>query len=117
MKRTKSHQLSFVCITLDGAHSAVRQNLYKSLQGKNVLPKSDTEDLKFTQNAVMGMTNPLDLDMYPAVGARFTECHIVIGKESPYTVRFFNQFSDCQNSQSCCFSPIRAIANLFFKLV
>ncbi|KAF9206897.1 hypothetical protein CPC16_010921 [Podila verticillata] len=75
-----------IIVGADGAHSAVRQNLYRSLQGKNVLPKSDTEDLKFTQNAVMGMTNPLDLNMYPAVGARFTECNIIIGKESPYTM-------------------------------
>lgn len=82
----------YSCITLDGAHSAVRQNLYRSLHGKNFLPKSDTEDLKFTQNAVMGMTNPLDLEVYPAVGARFTECHIIIGKESPYTVRVLSRF-------------------------
>ncbi|KAG0019881.1 hypothetical protein BGZ81_009546 [Podila clonocystis] len=75
-----------IIVGADGAHSAVRQNLYRSLLNKNVLPKSDTEDLKFTQNAVMGLTNPLDLEVYPAVGARFTECHIVIGKESPYTM-------------------------------
>ncbi|KAG9071840.1 hypothetical protein KI688_006056 [Linnemannia hyalina] len=75
-----------VLVGADGAHSAVRQNLYRSLKGKAYLPKSDMEALKFTQNAIIGLTNPLNPTQYPGVSDEFGECNIVIGKESPYTL-------------------------------
>lgn len=75
-----------ILVGADGAYSAVRQNLYKTLREKNLLPKSDMETLKFTLNAIVGLTNPLDLDRYPAVGGRFSEVNIVVGKDSPYTL-------------------------------
>ncbi|CAO3568106.1 unnamed protein product [Mortierella alpina] len=75
-----------ILVGADGAYSAVRQNLYKTLRERNLLPKSDMESLKFTLNAIVGLTNPLDLDRYPAVGGRFSEVNIVVGKDSPYTL-------------------------------
>lgn len=77
-----------VLVGADGAHSAVRQNLYRSLKEKAYLPKSDMEALKFTQNAIIGLTNPLNPTQYPGVSDEFGECNIVIGKDSPYTVSF-----------------------------
>ncbi|KAG0366188.1 hypothetical protein BGZ54_005689 [Gamsiella multidivaricata] len=75
-----------ILVGADGAYSAVRQNLYKHMQEKNLLPKSDMKPLKHTLNAIIGLTNPLDLEKYPSVGARFSEVDIVVGKESPYTL-------------------------------
>ncbi|KAF9964562.1 hypothetical protein BGZ70_006291 [Mortierella alpina] len=37
-----------ILVGADGAYSAVRQNLYKTLRERNLLPKSDMETLKFT---------------------------------------------------------------------
>ncbi|KAF9434025.1 hypothetical protein BGZ76_008670 [Entomortierella beljakovae] len=75
-----------VLVGADGAYSAVRQNLYKTLKEKNLLPKSDMESLKFTQNAIIGMTDPMNLSQYPEAGTSFGEVHIVVGKDSPYTM-------------------------------
>ncbi|KAG0064719.1 hypothetical protein BGZ89_008911 [Linnemannia elongata] len=75
-----------VLVGADGAHSAVRQNLYRNLKEKACLPKSDMEALKFTQNAIIGLTNSLNPTQYPGVSDEFGECNIVIGKDSPYTL-------------------------------
>ncbi|KAF8936907.1 hypothetical protein BGZ58_003550 [Dissophora ornata] len=75
-----------ILVGADGAHSAVRQNLYKILQEKNQLPKSDMEPLKVAINAIVGITDPLDPERYPAVGAKFSDVNIVIGKNSPHTL-------------------------------
>ncbi|KAF9095656.1 hypothetical protein BGX23_000156 [Mortierella sp. AD031] len=75
-----------VLVGADGAHSAVRQNLYRSLKEKGVLPKSDMESLKFTQNAIIGLTHPLNPSQYPGVDAEFGEVNVVVGKDSPYTM-------------------------------
>ncbi|KAG0275463.1 hypothetical protein BGZ95_008761 [Linnemannia exigua] len=75
-----------VLVGADGAHSAVRQNLYRNLKDKGLLPKADAEALKFTQNALIGLTNPLNPSQYPGVSSEFGECNIVIGKDSPYTL-------------------------------
>lgn len=77
-----------ILVGADGAYSAVRQNLYRTLKEKSLLPKSDMESLKFSQNAMIGLTDPMDLTKYPDAGKEFGECHIVVGKESPYTVSF-----------------------------
>jgi 2-polyprenyl-6-methoxyphenol hydroxylase-like FAD-dependent oxidoreductase len=81
-----------VLVGADGAHSAVRQNLYRSLKEKAFLPKSDMEELKFTQNAIIGLTNPLNPSQYQGVSEEFGECDIVIGKDSPYTVSLVSSF-------------------------
>ncbi|KAF8983822.1 hypothetical protein BGZ46_009390, partial [Entomortierella lignicola] len=75
-----------ILVGADGAYSAVRQNLYKNLKEKSLLPKSDMENLKFTQNAIVGMTEPMDLERYPDAGTEFGECQVVVGKDSPYTI-------------------------------
>ncbi|KAI1319859.1 hypothetical protein EDD11_002853 [Mortierella claussenii] len=76
-----------VLVGADGAYSAVRQNLYKNLKDKGLLPKHDMESLKFTQNAMVGMSRPLNVDRFPEAAAEFGEVHIVTGKDaSPYTL-------------------------------
>ncbi|KAG0340679.1 hypothetical protein BG004_006323 [Podila humilis] len=70
-----------ILIGADGAHSSIRQNLYRTLREKNILPKSDTEPLRHTQNSIIGMTESLCSNMYPAAGAQFSEVNIIVGKE------------------------------------
>ncbi|KAF9996934.1 hypothetical protein BGZ80_009118 [Entomortierella chlamydospora] len=76
-----------ILVGADGAYSAVRQNLFRNLKEKSLLPKSDMESLKFTQNAIIGMTEPLDPVDFPEAATEFGRCQIVIGKDSsPYTL-------------------------------
>ncbi|KAF9354889.1 hypothetical protein BGX26_007239 [Mortierella sp. AD094] len=76
-----------ILVGADGAYSAVRQNLFRNLKEKSLLPKQDMESLKFTQNAIIGMTEPLDLTEFPEAGSEFGRCQIVIGRDSsPYTL-------------------------------
>ncbi|KAF9095633.1 hypothetical protein BGX27_001246 [Mortierella sp. AM989] len=75
-----------ILVGADGAYSAVRQNLYRFLREKNQLPKYDMEPLKFTLNAIVGITDPLDLNQFPSAGAKFSDVDIIVGKESPYTI-------------------------------
>ncbi|KAG0197179.1 hypothetical protein BGX28_009313, partial [Mortierella sp. GBA30] len=75
-----------VLVGADGAHSAVRQNLYKTLKDKKNFSKTDLDSPKFTQNAIMGTTVPMDLNRYPEAGTEFSEVYVVVGKGSPYTM-------------------------------
>ncbi|KAG0085038.1 hypothetical protein BGZ93_000883 [Podila epicladia] len=49
----------------DGAYSAVRQNLYKSLKEKEKLPASDDVALPFSCVCLVGQTVPLDPEEFP----------------------------------------------------
>ncbi|KAG0002698.1 hypothetical protein BGZ80_009618 [Entomortierella chlamydospora] len=75
-----------ILVGADGAHSAVRQNLYRSLREKNMLPKPDMEPLKFTLNAIMGLTDPMDLEQFPNAGAQFCDVDIIVGKDAYFTI-------------------------------
>ncbi|KAG0231579.1 hypothetical protein B0O80DRAFT_451953 [Mortierella sp. GBAus27b] len=76
-----------ILVGADGAHSAVRQNLYKNLKEKGLLPKCDMDDLKVTQNSIIGLTRPVDLTRFPDAGAEFAEVHIISGREAcPFTL-------------------------------
>jgi len=84
-----------VLVGADGAYSAVRQNLFRKLREKNLLPKSDTEALKFTQNCIIGVTKTIeDLDRFPVAGSEFAEVNIVVGKDQPYTLWLSPTFSN-----------------------
>jgi len=79
-----------ILVGADGAHSAVRQNLYKNLRERGLLPKCDMEGLRVTQNSIIGLTRPVDLKRFPDAGAELAEVHIISGREgSPYTVRSY----------------------------
>lgn len=79
-----------ILVGADGAHSAVRQNLYKTLKDKGLLPKCDMEGLKVTQNAIIGLTRPVDLTRFPDAGAELAEVHIISGRDGhPFTVRSY----------------------------
>ncbi|KAF9918396.1 hypothetical protein FBU30_000224 [Linnemannia zychae] len=75
-----------IIIGADGAYSAVRQNIYRTLKTKGLLHKSDQEPIKHTLNAITGITNPLDPARFPAVLEPFSEVILVVGKEPLYSL-------------------------------
>ncbi|KAG0210649.1 hypothetical protein BGX28_009075 [Mortierella sp. GBA30] len=71
-----------ILIGADGAYSAVRQTLYKSMlkKGFNV-PKSDMAPLHFDSNCVIGVTDVLSEEEYPVLKSRSGDFNVIIGKE------------------------------------
>ncbi|KAF9548205.1 hypothetical protein EC957_006972 [Mortierella hygrophila] len=75
-----------ILVGADGAYSSVRQNMYKELKDKRMLPRSDSKPLKFDQNIVVGITDELDPEKYSALRQDFAEIHAIIGNKAPYTM-------------------------------
>ncbi|KAF9151026.1 hypothetical protein BG015_007152 [Linnemannia schmuckeri] len=75
-----------IIIGADGAYSAVRQNIYRTMKTKNLLPKSDEEPLKHSLNAIIGITQPLDGSRFPVAYQQFSEVTVVVGKDPLYSL-------------------------------
>ncbi|KAG0308430.1 hypothetical protein BGZ99_001146 [Dissophora globulifera] len=70
-----------ILIGADGAHSSVRQSIYKQLESKGLLPQPDTENLAMGYNCMVGVTNPLDPAKYPKLLDDNAHFNVVLGKE------------------------------------
>lgn len=76
-----------ILVGADGAHSAVRQHLYKTLEKQGLLPKADTKAMSRGYISLVGTTDALDPVKYPTVLKEDCEINYIIGdKKSPYTV-------------------------------
>ncbi|KAG0285917.1 hypothetical protein BGZ96_009921 [Linnemannia gamsii] len=84
-----------ILVGADGAHSTVRQHLYKTLKDKGSLPKSDQEDLPFSCTCLVGQTTPLDPEEFPIMKESVCQFQVVLGKGKPYT---WIIFSTAQNT-------------------
>ncbi|KAF8951052.1 hypothetical protein BGZ52_000564 [Haplosporangium bisporale] len=56
-----------ILVGADGAYSGVRQDMYKGLKKKNLLPKSDDAPLPFSCVCLVGQTEVLDAEEFPQV--------------------------------------------------
>ncbi|KAH7058044.1 hypothetical protein BKA57DRAFT_531337 [Linnemannia elongata] len=75
-----------ILVGADGAHSAVRQHLYKTLEKEGLLPKSDTKPMSKGYISLVGTTNELDPVKYPGVLDEDSEAFYMVGdKDTPYT--------------------------------
>ncbi|KAG0281199.1 hypothetical protein BGZ95_006025 [Linnemannia exigua] len=75
-----------ILVGADGAHSAVRQQLYKALDNDGILPKADTKEMGKGYISLVGTTDALDTTKYPGLLKEDSECHYMIGdKSNPYT--------------------------------
>ena len=75
-----------ILVGADGAHSAVRQHLYKTLTKEGLLPKTDTLEMSKGYISLLGTTEVLDPSRFPEVLS--SKDYFVIGdKDTPYTVR------------------------------
>ncbi|KAG0005670.1 hypothetical protein BGZ79_002941 [Entomortierella chlamydospora] len=75
-----------ILVGADGAYSSVRQCMHKSLKEKGMLPRSDSEKLKFDQHCVVGITNELSPEKFPVLKEEFSQIYGIIGKKRPYTL-------------------------------
>ncbi|KAG0346464.1 hypothetical protein BG004_001671 [Podila humilis] len=75
-----------ILVGADGAYSAVRQCMHRDLKANGMLPRADSEPLKFDQNCVVGITNPLPPDRFPALKEQICEVYGIMGKKQPYTI-------------------------------
>ncbi|KAF9026170.1 hypothetical protein CPC16_003889 [Podila verticillata] len=75
-----------ILVGADGAYSAVRQCMHRELKNLGMLPRADSEPLKFDQNCVVGITNPLPEDKFPALKEKICELYGIMGNKKPYTI-------------------------------
>ncbi|KAF9962580.1 hypothetical protein BGZ65_008700 [Modicella reniformis] len=83
-----SSYLSDIIIGADGAYSAVRQNIYKSLKQQGKLSTSDDKPLGYNQHCLVGVTEPMDPEQYPMLKNDFADFDIVIPKNEPFYAIF-----------------------------
>lgn len=82
-----------ILVGADGAHSAVRQHLYKTMDKQGLLPKADTKAMSRGYISLVGTTNELDPEKYPCVLKEDCDINFIIGdKKTPYTVRLLQFF-------------------------
>ncbi|KAF9101331.1 hypothetical protein BGX29_005778 [Mortierella sp. GBA35] len=75
-----------ILVGADGAHSSVRQHLYKTLDKQGILPKTDTKTMNKGYISLVGVTDPLDPAKYPSLSNPEAENSFIIGDgKTPYT--------------------------------
>ncbi|KAG0092076.1 hypothetical protein BGZ92_010907 [Podila epicladia] len=74
-----------ILVGADGAYSAVRQNLYKSLKEKHKLPASDDVTMPFSCVCLVGQTVPLDPEEFPELKEEYGQNHVVLGTSTMCT--------------------------------
>ncbi|KAF9956430.1 hypothetical protein BGZ65_002738 [Modicella reniformis] len=84
-----SSYLGDIVVGADGAYSAVRQSIYRTLSEKNELPLKDNQALKIGYMTMVGTTDPLDEADYEDLKDNFTHFSFIIGKGKPYTWSVF----------------------------
>ncbi|KAF9320130.1 hypothetical protein BG003_007111 [Podila horticola] len=68
-----------ILVGADGAYSAVRQNLYKSLKHDKKLPASDDVSLPFNCVCLVGQTEVLDPEEFPHLDEELCHCDAILG--------------------------------------
>ncbi|KAF9101919.1 hypothetical protein BGX27_011279 [Mortierella sp. AM989] len=68
-----------IIIGADGAYSGVRQSLYRRLDQKGILPKTDLEGFSIGYVGMLGIAVPEDLEKYPQLKDDVSHCAGVIG--------------------------------------
>ncbi|KAF9543217.1 hypothetical protein EC957_001092 [Mortierella hygrophila] len=75
-----------ILVGADGAHSAIRQHLYKTLDKQGLLPMADAKAMSRGYISLVGTTCPLDPVKYPSLLKDDCETSFILGdKKSPYT--------------------------------
>ncbi|KAG0038875.1 hypothetical protein BGZ83_002972, partial [Gryganskiella cystojenkinii] len=96
-----------VLVGADGAHSGVRQHLYKTLEKENKLPPSDSEDLSKGFMAMVGTTSPMDAEKYPFLKASESTFNQVIVRGTSFNYGLFNM-----PNHKMCWVVISQVASL-----
>ncbi|KAF9188435.1 hypothetical protein BGZ51_000600 [Haplosporangium sp. Z 767] len=75
-----------ILVGADGAYSSIRQCMHKTLKDKGMLPRSDSQQLKFDQHCVVGITDEMDPEKYLTLKDKVCELHGIMGNKRPYTL-------------------------------
>ncbi|KAF9352662.1 hypothetical protein BGX26_009560 [Mortierella sp. AD094] len=79
-----------ILIGADGAYSSVRRNMYQSMQDEGiVLPEEDLAPLRFDSNCIIGVTDVLSEEEFPALKEKNGDFYVIIGKEKAIQVYLF----------------------------
>lgn len=91
-----------ILVGADGAHSAVRQHLFKTLDKQGLLPKTDKNAMKKGYISLVGTTNALDPVKYPDVLKEDCQTFGIIGDgNTPYTVSWISCLTNYKNIYLC----------------
>ncbi|KAG0026812.1 hypothetical protein BGZ82_009288 [Podila clonocystis] len=71
-----------ILVGADGAYSAVRQHLFKTLKSIGKLPASDDVPLPFNSVCLVGNTEVLDPQEYPMLNSELSQINTVLGVEN-----------------------------------
>ncbi|KAG0025899.1 hypothetical protein BGZ82_009789 [Podila clonocystis] len=84
-----STQLGDILVGADGAHSAVRQHLFRVLKESGKLPETDDIDLPFSTVCLVGQSRPLDPEEYPLLKLPHSAFNAMLGFDNPYSWSVF----------------------------
>ncbi|KAG0340338.1 hypothetical protein BG004_006468 [Podila humilis] len=74
-----------ILIGADGAYSAVRQNLYKEMDKKGMLPDEDKKEMIIAYISMLGITRPLSTEKYPCLKEEFSNFTTVLANGKPHS--------------------------------
>ncbi|KAG0342046.1 hypothetical protein BG004_005770 [Podila humilis] len=90
-----SHYNADILVGADGAYSAVRQHLYKGLRTAGTLPRSDDVPLPSSCVCLLGQTEVLDPEEFPALKLEASHFNSILGSKNRCT---WTTFTTKQNS-------------------
>ncbi|KAF9965496.1 hypothetical protein BGZ70_004721 [Mortierella alpina] len=86
----KSIHVGDILVGADGAHSGVRQTLYKRLDDARLLPDCDTRQMGKGYICIVGTTDRMDAERYPKLRELHSEASLIIADDSPHTWSAFS---------------------------
>ncbi|CAO3568037.1 unnamed protein product [Mortierella alpina] len=86
----KSIHVGDILVGADGAHSGVRQTLYKRLDDARLLPECDTRQMGKGYICIVGTTDRMDAERYPKLRELHSEASLIIADDSPHTWSAFS---------------------------
>lgn len=89
-----------VVVGADGVYSSVRQNMYKVMSDKGILPKIDKEPLHVGFTCMVGLTGSMDPEKYPELKDDVAHFRSVVGG-ARHNVRLI--YSCCHDGVGLCF--------------
>ncbi|KAG0321527.1 hypothetical protein BGZ99_003879 [Dissophora globulifera] len=98
-----------ILVGADGAYSTVRENMYSRLKMQNRLPPGDDRCLKPTHICVLGVSEVLDPNVFPAVRDKFSTFELMLSQSRHCSVWLSpiegNRISWCYGSKVDAESP------------
>ncbi|KAF9998958.1 hypothetical protein BGZ79_007391 [Entomortierella chlamydospora] len=70
-----------ILVGADGTYSGVRQNMYKHMDEKGLLPKSDLEEFSIGYTTIVGVATPPNPEKYPQLSAEHSCFNQIIYKD------------------------------------